>query len=251
MTVATDPREILDLADWRRRVASLYAEVRRLSATDVPAALDLWRSTRETLFREHPSSPVPLERRAGFRATHYEHDPELRFEVEVVGDVPPPSTAPPPIAMSNSFSAIVRPIVLDAEPPRAIQLPVSAGGSMSFTRIGHVEIPFVAGPRRLGVFWMAGYAGGLFVPFRDATNGSETYAAGRYAIDAAKSADLGGDPTGATLIIDFNFAYQPSCAFDPKWACPLAPPENRLDIPIRAGERLGADAQIGGHEAGT
>jgi hypothetical protein len=251
MTVATDPRETLDLADWRRRVASLYAEVRRLSETDVAAALVLWRSTRETLFREHPSSPIPLERRATFRATHYEHDPALRFEVEVVGDVPSPSTAPPPLANANPLGASVRPIVFDAEPPRAIQLPVSVGGSMSFTRIGHVEIPFAAGPRRLGVFWMAGYAGGLFVPFRDATNGSETYAAGRYAIDAAKSADLGGDPTNATLVIDFNFAYQPSCAFDPKWACPLAPPENRLDIPVRAGERLGGDPLIGGHGAGT
>ena len=179
MNVATDPREILELADWRRRVATLYAEVRRLSATDVGAALELWRATREALYREHPSSPIPLDRRAAFRASHFDHDPGLRFEVEVVGDVPPPSTAPPPIATSNPLGA-VRPIVFDAEPPRAIQLPVSAGGSMTFTRIGHVEIPFAAGPRRLGVFWMAGYAGGLFVPFRDATNGTETYAAGRY-----------------------------------------------------------------------
>ncbi|HET9344171.1 MAG TPA: hypothetical protein VFO05_00610, partial [Candidatus Limnocylindrales bacterium] len=56
--------ETLDLADWRRRVATLYAEVRRLSASDVPAALVLWRSTREALYREHPSSPVPADRRA-------------------------------------------------------------------------------------------------------------------------------------------------------------------------------------------
>ena len=85
---------------------------------------------------------------------------------------------------------------------------------------------------------MEGYAGGLFVAFRDSTNGVETYGAGRYLVDAAKSADVGGDPVAGTLILDFNFAYQPSCAFDPKWACPLAPPENRLDLPIRAGERL-------------
>jgi uncharacterized protein (DUF1684 family) len=85
---------------------------------------------------------------------------------------------------------------------------------------------------------MEGYAGGLFLPFRDATNGSETYGAGRYLLDAAKSADLGGDRERGTLILDFNFAFQPSCAYDPKWACPLAPPANRLDLPIRAGERL-------------
>ena len=86
---------------------------------------------------------------------------------------------------------------------------------------------------------MAGYAGGLFIPFRDGTNGTETYGAGRYLVDGAKSADLGGDPAAGTLTIDFNFAFQPSCAFDPRWACPLAPPENRLDIAVRAGERLG------------
>ena len=180
------------------------------------AALGLWRATREALYREHPSSPVPVRGRAAFRASHFEHDPGLRFEVAVV-------TAP--IDTDLAWSAL--------------ELPVSAGGTMSFTRIGHVEIPFADGPRRLGVFWMAGYAGGLFVPFRDATNGTETYAAGRYLVDAAKSADLGGDPVRGTLVLDFNFAYQPSCAFDPKWACPLAPPENHLDLPIRAGERLG------------
>jgi uncharacterized protein len=226
---ADDLAETLDLADWRRRIATLYGEVRRLSATNVPAALALWRSTREALYREHPSSPVPVDRRAGFRASHFEHDSALRFEVEVIGGAPP---APPPEAPAAS------PIDFGAAPAIAMDLPVSAGGTMSFSRIGHVEIPFAAGPRRLGVFWMAGYAGGLFIPFRDATNGIETYAAGRYLVDAAKSADLGGDPTRRTLILDFNFAYQPSCAFDPKWACPLAPPENHLDIRIRAGERL-------------
>ena len=101
-----------------------------------------------------------------------------------------------------------------------------------------VVLPFADGPRPLSVFWMAGYAGGIFIPFRDATNGSETYGAGRYLVDAAKSADLGGDPAAGTLLLDFNFAIQPSCAFDTRWACPLAPPENRLDRPIRAGERL-------------
>jgi uncharacterized protein (DUF1684 family) len=85
---------------------------------------------------------------------------------------------------------------------------------------------------------MAGYAGGLFLPFRDATNGTETYGAGRYLLDSAKSADLGIGSRAESLILDFNFAFHPSCAFDPRWSCPLAPPENRLDIRIEAGERL-------------
>jgi uncharacterized protein (DUF1684 family) len=240
---AGDPAETLQLADWRRRVADLYAEVRRLAGTDRQAALELWRATREQLFREHPQSPVPATKRDGFRARHYPVDPAMRFEVVVEAD--PPNT---PWPAGNPIAAT--PLNFGSEdagspssgPGRATSiamvLPVSAGGTMAMRRIGHVEIPFPAGARRLGVFWMSGYAGGVFIPFRDATNGTETYGAGRYLLDAAKSADLGGDASRGSLVLDFNFAFHPSCAFDPKWACPLAPPENRLDIPIQAGERL-------------
>ena len=120
----------------------------------------------------------------------------------------------------------------------AIELPNSGQDTLSFSRLGRIELPLPNGIRSLSVFWMAGYAGGLFIPFRDATNGAETYPAGRYLVDGAKGADLGGDAEAGTITVDFNFAYQPSCAFDPRWACPLAPPENRLDIRICAGERL-------------
>jgi uncharacterized protein (DUF1684 family) len=219
----SDLTETLQLADWRRRMADLYAEVRRLARTDPPAALELWRETRERLFREHSQSPVPEGARSGFRARHFDADLTMRFEVVVEPDDAPPPAAAGPI----SFAA-----------PASLELPVSAGGTMAMRRIGSVAIPFPAGVRRLGVFWMAGYAGGLFVPFRDATNGVETYGAGRYLLDTAKSADLGGDAARGGLVLDFNFAFHPSCAFDPRWACPLAPPENRLDLPIRAGERL-------------
>ena len=203
----------LSLADWRRRVGDLYAEVRALSRDDPEAAWRRWASTREALYRDHPQSPVAPNERAAFRAHHWPYDPGLRFEVAV-------EPAPPPAPGALSLA-----------------LPNSGEDALSFERIGSLEIPFAAGARRLSLFWMAGYAGGLFLPFRDATNGAETYGAGRYLLDAAKSADLGGDHAGR-LVLDFNFAYQPSCAFDPKWACPLAPPENRLDLPIRAGERL-------------
>ena len=90
----------------------------------------------------------------------------------------------------------------------------------------------------LEAFWLDAYGGGLFVPFRDATCGGETYGGGRYLLDTAKSADLGADADGQ-LILDFNFAYHPSCAWDAAWACPLAPPGNRLEAAVRAGERLG------------
>jgi uncharacterized protein (DUF1684 family) len=206
----------LTLADWRRRVAELYAEVRRLSAAaDGPAAAwRIWAERREALFRDHPQSPVPADRRPTFRAIHWPYEPSLRFEVEVE-PAPAEASGAAPLALPNSGDDV-----------------------LAFRRIGSVDIPFQDGRRRLSLFWMAGYSGGLFLPFRDATNGRETYGAGRYLLDTAKSADLGGAVGGKGLVLDFNFAFQPSCAFDPRWACPLAPPENRLDLPIRAGERI-------------
>jgi uncharacterized protein len=86
---------------------------------------------------------------------------------------------------------------------------------------------------------MEGYSGGLFLPFRDATSGNETYGAGRYLLDTAKGADLGGDAASWELLLDFNLAYNPSCAYEPHWNCPLAPPENTLRQAVRVGERLG------------
>ena len=229
-----DVAATLTLADWRRTIGSLYAEVRRLAVTDPAAALDHWRSMREGLYRDHPQSPVPADRRAAFQAHHFAHDPTLRFELTVEPLVVPAE------ASTRHGLAGIGPLDFGSGAATAIDLPVSGAGSavMAFRRFGAVTIPFRDGPRRLELYWMEGYAGGLFLPFRDATNGAETYGAGRYLLDAAKSADLGGDRDAGTLILDFNFAYQPSCAFDPRWACPLAPPENWLDLPIRAGERI-------------
>jgi hypothetical protein len=86
------------------------------------------------------------------------------------------------------------------------------------------------------VYWLAGYGGGVFIPFRDATSGTATYGGGRYLWDSVKGADLGS--VGDELVLDFNYAYHPSCTYDPQWSCPLAPRDNWLDIPIEAGERL-------------
>ncbi len=66
----------------------------------------------------------------------------------------------------------------------------------------------------------------------------ETYGGGRYLLDTIKSADLGSDIDTATVVLDFNYAYHPSCAYDPRWVCPLAPPDSRLPIAIEAGEQL-------------
>lgn len=160
---------------------------------------------------------MPAEERAGFRARHWAYDPRLRFEVGLADAGP-------------------------AEPAAATMapgIPMSAGAaSPAMTRLGRIALPLAGGRRTLDLFWLAGYAGGLFLPFRDATNGRETYGAGRYLLDSAKSADLGGDLERGSLVVDLNFAFHPSCAFDPRWACPLAPPENRFDFAVEAGERL-------------
>jgi hypothetical protein len=222
-------------------VARLYAEVRSLYPNDAVAAWQLWRTERETLYREHIQSPVKAAERASFRAHHWDYDPRFAFELEVMPDAPAAESRAGSWAETTvnpmGLPSIAYLGEMGATSPLA--LPVSGGGTMAFRRIGSVAVPLPDGERRLALYWMENYSGGLFLPFRDATNGAQTYGAGRYLLDAAKSADLGGDPARRRLICDFNFAYQPSCAFDPRWACPLAPPENRLDVAVPAGERLG------------
>ena len=236
-----DRSDLVELADWRRRVADLYAAVRGTAAADPEAAWHHWREIREDLFRAHPQSPVPMADREAFRARHWPYDPRWRFEatVEVQGqDRGAPSASEPSVA--TSLAGLAAPIDFGASTGGGISLavPVSTGGAESLARIGSVAVPLPDGPRRLSLFWMSGYAGGLFLPFGDATNGRETYGAGRYLLDAAKSADLGPGAAPDSLVLDFNFAFHPSCAFDPRWSCPLTPPENRLDLPVEAGERL-------------
>jgi uncharacterized protein (DUF1684 family) len=104
---------------------------------------------------------------------------------------------------------------------------------MSFVRFARAH----ADPIALDLYWLDVYGGGLFVPFADATSGQESYGAGRYVLDTIKGADLGTAGDGR-LVLDLNFAYQPSCSYDTRWTCPLAPPANRLSVPVLAGERI-------------
>ena len=193
----------LALLDWRRRVARLYAEVR--GEPDIAAAHEHWRRARDELLRTHPVSPIPGPQRAGYQgAPVAAYDPALRFEVAVDTDVP----------------------------PKRMAVATGTDGTVRFDRIGRAQLP---GGGELDVWWLAAYGGGVFVPVKDATAGSATYGGGRYLLDTAKGADLGG---GDGLILDFNFAYNPSCAYDPAWACPLAPPGNTLARPLLAGELM-------------
>ncbi len=233
----------LSLADWRRRIADLYAEVRRVADRDAAAAHRLWREARETLYREHPRSPVPPAGRSAFRALHHPYDPALRFDL-VPDPLPGRATDPGDAGVGQAGAGLAVPRPGDAGPavpgqvPGWVALPTSGGEELRFRPVARLALPLPGGARHLTLFWMEGYAGGLFLPFGDATNGATTYGAGRYVLDTAKGADLGPGRIAGSLVVDLNFAYQPSCAFDPRWACPLAPPENRLDIAIVAGERL-------------
>ena len=101
----------------------------------------------------------------------------------------------------------------------------------SFTRIGTVHLPI----GDLDVFWLEAYGGGVFLPFKDATCGTQTYGGGRYLLDTVKGADLGS--VGEELVLDFNYSYHPSCSYSPRWTCPLAPPRNALAVAVEAGDR--------------
>jgi len=194
----------MTLLDWRRRVAAIYADVRHTAEREPLVALERYRVARDVLFRAHPDSPLPAGDRTSFVGVPYwGHDPELRFE------------------------AIVEPA--ERRPAAATSL---SGRTFDLERIGLIRLPI----GELEVYWIEVYGGGVFIPFRDGTSGAETYGAGRYLLDTIKGADLGGE--GDRLVLDFNYAYHPSCAYDPRWVCPLAPRENWLEVPIRAGERL-------------
>ena len=112
----------------------------------------------------------------------------------------------------------------------------SGPGTTGFVAFGTVNLDLPSGRAQLTLYWLDTYGGGVFLPFRDATNGDTTYGGGRYLLDTAKGADLGHE--GGRVVLDFNYAYHPSCVHDPRWSCPLAPTDNRLDVAVEAGERV-------------
>jgi uncharacterized protein (DUF1684 family) len=193
----------LTLLDWRRRVAALYATAR--AATDPETGWRTWRNGRDELFATHPDSPLATDARADFRGLPFApYDPAMRFEA-----------------------------VLEPAETHRLEVPTASDGVVPFERIGAVELD---GLGRLDVWWLDSYGGGVFLPLRDGSAGTTTYGAGRYLLDTVKGADLGG--AGDRLVVDLNFAYHPSCAYDPRWSCPLAPDGNRITSPVAAGEQL-------------
>lgn len=205
-----DAQAYLDLADWRRRVGDLY----RITGPD---ALARFRKGRDDLFRTHPQSPVEMDERESFAGLHY-FDPDRSYRVGA-----------------------------ELEPGDGSDLVIDTGGedgAVRYRRAGRLVFTLAGQRCELTMLSLVQYAGGLFVPFRDATSGRETYGGGRYLFDTAKDTDglvLEITPGSSEVVIDFNFAYNASCAYSPRWACPLAPPENHLKVAIRAGEKIYKD----------
>jgi uncharacterized protein len=186
------------VASWRREVHAIYADVR--ANADPAAAHADWVERRTALFRDHPATA----RQPGQELSHAAYDPEYRFVVEM-------------------------------QPAEAAEWAPTTGsdGAVPFTRAGRFEIPEIGS---LDVWWLGSYGNGIFVPLRDTTAGRTTYGAGRYLLDTVKGADLGREGSEDAWVLDLNFSYNPSCAFDPDWACPLAPLGNRLAVDVPVGE---------------
>lgn len=200
---------MLDLVDYRRTVFNLYSLIRKLG-TDSPKAYKEWVEVRNELFGTHSQSALDAEQKAKFRGLPYwDYQPAYRVLAELDTSVEP------------------------------ISYEISAGndGFVSITQIGKVDFRLPTGKGSLGVFWIEGYGGGVFIPFKDETNNHQTYGGGRYLYDTIKGADLGS--VGNQLVLDFNYSYHPSCFYNSKWVCPLAPQQNRLQIAVEAGEKIG------------
>ena len=198
-------QRLIDLVDWRRRVGDLYR-------TKGPDPLTQFRRGRDELLRTHPQSPIDPDERASFRGLRYfPADPAYRLHARIeAGD--------------------------------GTELAIETGGddgTIRYRRAAVLVFELGGVPCRLTVLSLVQYAGGLFVPFKDTTSRNETYGGGRYLFDTAKNTDalvLEITPGSSEVVIDFNYAYNASCAYSPLWACPLAPPENFLKVPVRAGE---------------
>jgi hypothetical protein len=189
--------QALELTDYRAAVAWMY-----LSAGD----LTDFRTRRDALFSAHPQSPIPAAERASFTGLRY---------------FPPNDDAIVEVDLREATGTLS----VDTGGP---------DGVVHYERVGVLDTGW--GP--LSLWWIAAYGGGLFLPVRDATCGTQSYGGGRYLTDTVKGTHGRGLELigGSRVRLDFNYAYNPSCAYDDQWLCPLAPPENRVGAPIHAGE---------------
>lgn len=163
------------------------------------------RAQKDEMFQSSPESPVPADKKAAMVPLAY-------FPIDELYAVP---------------------ASLEPAPERTrLQVPTSTGKIRDIERIGTLKFTVKGQTLRLTAFHELDQPQitRLFVPFADLTNGTETYSAGRYM-------ELDPTPTGI-YVVDFNVAYHPYCYYNSEYDCPYPPKENRLEMPIRAGERL-------------
>jgi uncharacterized protein len=170
---------------------------------DIVNELEEFRAAKDDFFLHHPQSPLTPGQRAAFTGLAYFHaDPALRIEGLLDTDV---------------------------DRDEAIKLQTTGGGTQEYRRAGRVRF-WVDGEQAEITLYHSDPQHDLFVPFRDATSGRETYGAGRYL-------EVGRPGPDGRVVVDFNYAYNPYCAYNADWSCPLPPGENWLRVPLRAGER--------------
>jgi uncharacterized protein (DUF1684 family) len=206
--------EYLELYDYRCRVAAMYRERNELhlSGANPVSVWERFRAVKDDLFAHHPQSPFDVEQRQSFqRLPYFPYNPAMRFVVDIDTDV---------------------------EPTRQSIL-MNADETMTMVTMGKVHFVVGEEPVTLSIYWLEIYGGGMFLPFRDLTGAKESYGGGRYMFDTIKGSDyvpVPGTNIPGRIMLDFNYAYNPSCAYNIRWVCPLAPAENRLNVAIRAGE---------------
>src|SRR6266852_3661182 len=206
--------DYLDLYDYRCRVADMYRMCRQatLAGEDAASVLKRFREARNELFVKHSQSALDVEQKRKFQGLRYfPYNPAMCVEADI-------DTGVDPVQLS---------VVMNAEE------------TMTMTTVGQLHFTLEDVRVALSLYWLNIYGGGLFLPFRDTTSPAESYGGGRYLFDTIKGSDFLPAP-GATelerIVLDFNYAYNPSCAYNDRWVCPLAPVENRLNVPIHAGE---------------
>jgi uncharacterized protein (DUF1684 family) len=168
--------------------------------------LKMEREQKDTFFLIHPQSPIPLEEREKFKGLdYYQPDPNYRFEVK-----------------------------LHEHPKKErIKMSYTKGEEQEFIRWGEFRFKIGSQEQVLQVYKSNPDEDRLFVPFRDATSGKETYGTGRY-LDFEPERDC---TTDGKWTLDFNKAYNPWCIYSENYTCPFVPPENWLKVPIHAGEK--------------
>lgn len=194
------------LADYRRRVFEIYARVRE-SDHSPEIRWQRFRTEQDKLFKSHPQTALTPEQVNEFTSLQYfPYDPAYRFSL--------------PVELFNDRDVV--------------KINLHDDGPTRLKPFGRIEFELSGQVVSLTLFWILAYGGGIFLPFKDLTSGTDTYAGGRYLLDTIKGADLGWESD--RLVFDFNFAYNPSCAYNSRWHCPLPPVENHLPVAIPAGE---------------